>query len=89
MGFTIYPGSCHRNEMYAEFQEIAGESPHPGESPDRVVEISLRALGQQPSVIVGWFDWLRANLATRFVPRALSAQVSRDVMAARMPRDLH
>ena len=81
---VVEPGSTE-----TEFQEVAGESPHPGESPDRVVEISLRALGQQPSVIVGWFDWLRANLATRFVPRALTAQVSRDVMAARMPRDLH
>ena len=26
VGFTIYPGSCHRNEMYAEFQEIAEEA---------------------------------------------------------------
>ena len=81
---VVEPGTTE-----TEFQELAGESPHPGESPDRVVEVSLRALGEQPSVIVGWFDWLRANLATRFVPRALIAQVSRDVMAARMPSDLH
>ena len=81
---VVEPGTTE-----TEFQEIAGESPHPGESPDRVVEVSLRALGAQPSGIVGWFEWLRANLATRFVPRALTAQVTRDVMAARMPRDLH
>ncbi len=26
IGFTIYPGSAHRNEMYAEFREIAEEA---------------------------------------------------------------
>ncbi|MDE0886503.1 MAG: class I fructose-bisphosphate aldolase [Myxococcota bacterium] len=26
VGFTIYPGSCYRNEMYSEFQEIAEEA---------------------------------------------------------------
>ena len=26
VGFTIYPGSSHRNEMYAEFREIAEEA---------------------------------------------------------------
>lgn len=81
---VVEPGSTE-----TEFQEKAGESPHPGESPERVVAVALRALGQQPSVIVGWFDWLRVNVATRFVPRSLTAQIGRDVMAARMPSDLH
>jgi len=39
-----------------DFQAVAGELDHPGEPPARVVDLALDALGQQPSVISGWFN---------------------------------
>jgi len=67
-----------------EFQQVAGEHPHPGEPPAQVVGIALNALGGQPSVISGWFNWLRANF-TRLAPRSIIALVAGGVMAQWTP----
>jgi len=68
-----------------EFQQVAGELAHPGEPAPRVVETALDALGQQPSVVSGWFNWLRANAAARLAPRSLVAWMARDWMARQTP----
>ena len=67
-----------------EFQDAADEIEHPGEPPERVVEVALSALGLQPSVISGWMNWLRGN-ASRLLPRALVAHIARDTMARWTP----
>ena len=80
---VVEPGSTE-----TEFQEVAGEIPHSGESPEQVVRVALDALGRQPSVVSGWLNWLRANAATRLLPRSLVAHVAEDVMAAQTPDEL-
>jgi uncharacterized protein len=72
-----------------EFQEVAGELVHPGEKPENVVEIALRSLGRQPSVVSGWWNWLRGNAAMRLAPRALVGFAAREVMATQTPREMH
>jgi hypothetical protein len=71
-----------------EFQAAAGELPHPGEAADRVVAAALRALGHQPSVISGWFNWIRANAAMRIPPRSLLTLAARRVMEAQTPPEM-
>ena len=71
-----------------EFQQVAREIAHPGEPASAVVAVALEALGRQPSVVSGWWNWLRANLAARLAPRSLVAYVARDVMAQQTPREL-
>ena len=51
-----------------------------GQSAYDVVQTALDALGRQPTVISGWWNWLRANLATRFLPRSLVSYIARDLM---------
>jgi len=68
-----------------EFQVVAGEVAHGGESPEDVVATAFEALGRQPSVISGWKNWLRAVAATRLFPRPLVARVARDVVAENTP----
>lgn len=70
-----------------EFQEVAGETAHAGEPPARVVEVALAALGRQPSVISGWFSWLRAS-SSRFFPRSLVALIAKQVMAQWTPAEM-
>ena len=67
-----------------EFQQVAGESPHEGEPPAQVVGVALNALGQQPSVMSGWFNWLRAN-TIRLAPRSVVALIAGRVMAQWVP----
>lgn len=71
-----------------EFQEVAGETAHPGESPAAVVEVALHALGRQPSVVSGWGNWLQSNIA-RFVPRSLVALIASQVMRQWTPKEMH
>ncbi|MFP6641657.1 MAG: oxidoreductase, partial [Myxococcota bacterium] len=71
-----------------EFQEVAGEIAHEGQSATEVVETALRALGRQPSVISGWMNWLRANAATRVGSRPMVAYVARAVMEVQTPADM-
>jgi len=67
-----------------DFQKLAGERPLSGEPPSRLVEAGLDALGRQSSVIPGWWDWLRANAASRLVPRRFAAFAARDVFRRRI-----
>jgi short-subunit dehydrogenase len=76
---VIEPGSTQ-----TEFQEVAGEIAHNGEPADRVVLLALESLGQQPAVISGWFNWIRANIASRLLPRSLVAHLGKDYMAKRV-----
>jgi short-subunit dehydrogenase len=70
-----------------EFQEVAGETPHEGESPVQVVGVALNALGDQPSVISGWRNWLQSNAAVRLVPRSIVALIAGRVMAQWVPEE--
>jgi short-subunit dehydrogenase len=70
---VIEPGTTD-----TEFQQVAEEIPHRGEAPAHVVEVAMSAIGQQPTVISDWWNWLRVNLATRIAPRSLVAYLARD-----------
>lgn len=72
----------------SEFQVAAGEIPHAGEPADKVVRVAFRALGRQPSVVSGVFNWLRANLAMRLLPRSLVALVAKQVMERQTPESM-
>jgi hypothetical protein len=69
-----------------EFQVVAGETAHEGESPARVVAAALDALGHRPSVVSGWRNWAMANVI-RVVPRSLTALIAGGVMAQWVPSD--
>jgi short-subunit dehydrogenase len=71
-----------------EFQAVAGEFAHAGESAADVVAVALEALGRQPTVVSGWQNWLRAAVATRLLPRPLLAHVARDVVEAQVPEEM-
>jgi len=74
--------------VQTEFQLAAGEVAHAGESPERVVDVALEALGRQPSVVSRWFDWLRVNAAARLLPRRLVAFVARDLIETWTPEEM-
>ncbi|MGH0036944.1 MAG: SDR family NAD(P)-dependent oxidoreductase [Myxococcota bacterium] len=80
---VIEPGSTE-----TEFQAVAGEIPHPGESPADVVRLTLRALGGQPSVISGWFNWIRANFAARLAPRDMAVHIAHSVIRKQTPEEM-
>ncbi|MCU0668369.1 MAG: SDR family oxidoreductase [Myxococcota bacterium] len=80
---VVEPGTTE-----TEFQTVAGEIPHHGETPERVVEVALAALGAQPSVGVGWWRWLRGNLGMRLLPRSLLASVAHAVIERQTPSAL-
>jgi uncharacterized protein len=71
-----------------EFQQVAGELPHDGATASSVVSAALDALGQQPSVVAGWWNWIRANLASRFASRPLVAYVARHIMERQTPKEM-
>jgi len=77
---ALVPGSTE-----TEFQQVAGAVPHPGEPVERVVEAALEALGRHPSVISGWYNWLRANVAQRVPPRSMVTLMAKRVMAKQTP----
>ena len=72
-----------------EFQAVAGESvgPDHGEPASNVVQATFDALGKQPSVVSGWFNFLRAN-AIRLVPRSLAAIIAKKVIEKQTPVEL-
>jgi len=80
---VLEPGSTA-----TEFQEVAGEIPHAGEPADRVVELALDALGRQPSVVSGWFNYLRALLAERIPSRPFRLYLARDLMHKQTPNEM-
>jgi short-subunit dehydrogenase len=63
-----------------EFQVVAGETSHAGEHPAAVVATALDALGRQPTVVSGWFNWLQ-SVAVRSIPRPILALIAGNVMA--------
>ncbi|MEN8159205.1 MAG: SDR family NAD(P)-dependent oxidoreductase [Myxococcota bacterium] len=80
---ALEPGSTE-----TEFQAVAEEIAHEGESAEKVVAVALRALGRQPSVVSGGFNWLRANAAMRLLPRPLLALVAKEVMERQTPEGM-
>lgn len=71
-----------------EFQEVAGEIPHAGHSAAEVAALGLRSLGEQPSVVAGWFNWLRANAASRLLTRPAVALMAGHHMAKQTSEEL-
>jgi short-subunit dehydrogenase len=71
-----------------EFQQVAGEIAHRGQSAQQVVQVAIDALGQQPSVISGWSNWIRANLGMRLGSRPLVAYIARHVMTRQAPSEM-
>jgi short-subunit dehydrogenase len=80
---VLEPGSTE-----TEFQEMAGEIAHAGESAEQVVALALDALGRQPSVLSGWFNWLRANLGTRLLPRSLVVRIAEQYTVRQTPAEM-
>lgn len=80
---VLEPGSTE-----TEFQQVAREVPHSGADAREVAQAALDALGRQPSVIPGWFDWLRANAAQRLGPRSVVALLAKRVMEAQTPPEM-
>ena len=72
----------------SEFQAAAGEIPHPGEPADQVVRVAFRALGRQPSVVSGAYNWLQGNLAMRLLPRSLVTLLAKQVMGRQTPESM-
>jgi short-subunit dehydrogenase len=71
-----------------EFQAVAGENvSNHGEPASNVVQATFDALGKQPSVISGWFNFFRAN-AIRLVPRSLTAIIAKKVVEKQTPVEL-
>lgn len=71
-----------------EFQDAAGEIHQGGEPPATQVAEALASLGLAPSVIPGWWIWLRANFAQRIGSRPLTAYMAREFMEPRTPPDM-
>jgi short-subunit dehydrogenase len=70
-----------------EFQTVAGETAHPGATPESVVEVAFAALGKKPSVVAGGFNKVRA-WTVRFAPRAQVARLAMGVMRGHVPEAL-
>jgi hypothetical protein len=73
---SLLPGSTATN-----FAAAADELPHAGATSADVVSDALDALGHQPSVINGWFNWLRANVGMRLLPRSVLTLLAKGVIA--------
>jgi len=69
-----------------EFQAVAGEKPHPGATPESVVEAAFGALGKKPSVIVGGINKAR-TWSLRLAPRKQVAQLAMGVMRGYIPEE--
>ena len=80
---VLEPGSTE-----TEFHEVAGEIVHPGQSAEEVARRGLMALGEQPSVMTGWYNWLRAQISSRFLTRPISAHMAHAVIAKQTPEEL-
>jgi short-subunit dehydrogenase len=77
---VVEPGSTE-----TEFQAVAGEMPHPGQSADEVVAVAFDALGRQPSVATRWLHWLRGNAGMRLMPRSLLVLAAKAYTAKQTP----
>ena len=73
-----------------EFEAVAGEerpNPTADESPESVVATALDALGKQPSVVCGWFNFVRANVNRAF-PRVVTACIAAEFMEGQTPTSM-
>jgi short-subunit dehydrogenase len=80
---VVEPGSTE-----TEFQSVAGETAHSGESAARVVEVALAALGEQPSVVSGWFNYVRSLFAERVPSQPFRLYLAREIMKQQTPNDM-
>jgi len=71
----------------SEFHDVAGELPHPCAPAAEVVAAALDTLGHAPSVIAGWYPWLRANAGMRLLPRSLLVLAALVYMQKQTPED--
>jgi uncharacterized protein len=71
-----------------EFQAVAGETPHPGVTPESVVDEALAALGRKPSVITGGALNKMRTWSVRFAPRRQVARLALGVMRGFIPEAL-
>jgi len=71
----------------SEFRDVAGETREVGEPAINVVTLGLDRLGEQPSVISGWFNWARAQ-SSRVLPRSITALVAEPVVRRQTPPDM-
>lgn len=71
-----------------EFQAVAGETPHPGATPESVVGEALAALGRKSSVVTGGaFNKMR-TWSVRLAPRAQVARLAFGVMRGFIPETM-
>ncbi len=77
---VVEPGTVE-----TEFQAVSGQVEHAGASVDDVVDTALEALGRQPSVVVGWMNYLRALLATRLISKPMLLRIARSVTERHTP----
>ena len=68
----------------SEFRDVAGETREVGTPAIDVVALAFEALGRQPSVIHGWFNWLRGQ-AARILPRSTVTLVAEQVILEQTP----
>jgi hypothetical protein len=80
---VLEPGSTE-----TEFHEVAGEIVHPGQAAEEVARRGLMALGEQPSVMTGWYNWIRAQLSSRLLTRPISAHMAHAVISKQTPEEL-
>ncbi len=80
---VLEPGSTQ-----TEFHAVAGELPHPGAEVEGVARAGLEALGQQPSILVGWYNWLRSNVASRLLTRPVAIHAAHALMKKQTPEDM-
>lgn len=80
---VLEPGSTE-----TEFQAVAGELAHTGRLADEVAALGLRCLGQQPSVVSGWGNWMRANAVGRLITRPIAALAAHRYMTKQTPEGL-
>ncbi|HTO57894.1 MAG TPA: SDR family oxidoreductase [Pseudomonadales bacterium] len=71
----------------SEFRDVAGEIREVGEPAADVVALAFERLGQQPSVISGWFNWLRAN-SLRLGPRSIVALMAEQFVLEQTPVEM-
>jgi len=77
---VLEPGSTE-----TEFQDVAGELSHAGHDADEVAQRGLRALGEQPSVVAGWANWILVNASSRLLTRPVLALVAYARMVKHVP----
>ena len=80
---VLEPGSTE-----TEFQDVAGELAQGEQNPEEVARLGLAALGHQPSVVAGWFNWIRVNLASRLLTRPIAGHVAHAVVLKQTPEEL-